>query len=82
MRLSATHTALGPHRLLAELWAVCGAVDPTPPSAHPRCECAPGYVGDNCTENRDDCEDHRCQNGAQCVDGVNGYSCLCAEGYR
>uniref|UniRef100_A0A452SV77 Slit homolog 1 protein n=1 Tax=Ursus americanus TaxID=9643 RepID=A0A452SV77_URSAM len=47
----------------------------------PRCECAPGYAGDNCSENQDDCRDHRCQHGAQCVDEVNSYSCLCAEGY-
>ena len=30
-----THTALGPHRLLAELWAVCGAVDPPHPRPTP-----------------------------------------------
>uniref|UniRef100_A0A8B9S595 Slit guidance ligand 1 n=1 Tax=Apteryx owenii TaxID=8824 RepID=A0A8B9S595_APTOW len=47
-----------------------------------RCECAPGYVGTNCSEDFDDCQDHRCQNNARCVDEVNGYSCLCAEGYR
>ncbi|KAB0352879.1 hypothetical protein FD754_017736 [Muntiacus muntjak] len=47
----------------------------------PRCECAPGYTGDNCSENQDDCRDHRCQNGAQCVDEANGYSCLCTQGY-
>lgn len=48
----------------------------------PRCECAPGYAGGNCTEKQDDCRDHRCQNGAQCVDEANGYSCLCTQGYR
>ncbi|XP_070637377.1 slit homolog 1 protein [Bos indicus] len=47
----------------------------------PRCECAPGYAGGNCTEKQDDCRDHRCQNGAQCVDEANGYSCLCTQGY-
>uniref|UniRef100_A0A8C4LRD3 Slit homolog 1 protein n=1 Tax=Equus asinus asinus TaxID=83772 RepID=A0A8C4LRD3_EQUAS len=45
------------------------------------CECAPGYTGDNCSENQDDCRDHGCQNGAQCLDEVNSYSCVCAEGY-
>ncbi|XP_027715682.1 slit homolog 1 protein [Vombatus ursinus] len=47
----------------------------------PKCECAPGYVGDNCSINYNDCIDHQCQNGARCVDEVNGYSCLCEDGY-
>uniref|UniRef100_A0A5F8GF80 Slit homolog 1 protein n=1 Tax=Monodelphis domestica TaxID=13616 RepID=A0A5F8GF80_MONDO len=47
----------------------------------PKCECAPGYIGDNCSINYDDCTHHQCQNGARCVDEVNGYSCLCEEGY-
>uniref|UniRef100_A0A6I8RF58 Slit homolog 1 protein n=1 Tax=Xenopus tropicalis TaxID=8364 RepID=A0A6I8RF58_XENTR len=47
----------------------------------PKCECAPGYGGDDCSLNYDDCKDHRCQNNALCVDEVNGYSCLCTEGY-
>jgi len=50
--------------------------------ACPRCECMPGYVGSNCSEDFDDCQDHRCQNNARCLDEVNGYSCLCTEGYR
>lgn len=52
------------------------------PPACPRCECVPGYVGTNCSEDFDDCQDHRCQNNARCLDEVNGYSCLCTEGYR
>lgn len=52
------------------------------PPACPRCECVPGYVGSNCSEDFDDCQDHRCQNNARCLDEVNGYSCLCTEGYR
>ncbi|MEE6486147.1 hypothetical protein FKM82_014524 [Ascaphus truei] len=48
----------------------------------PKCECAPGYIGDNCSLNYNDCKDHRCQNNAQCVDEINGYSCVCTEGHR
>ncbi|CAM2117906.1 unnamed protein product [Caretta caretta] len=47
----------------------------------PRCECAPGYGGDNCSLDYDACRDHRCQHGAQCQDEGNGYSCLCTQGY-
>lgn len=47
-----------------------------------RCVCSPGYVGDDCSLDYDDCEEHRCQNGAQCLDELNGYSCICPEGYR
>uniref|UniRef100_A0A8C5E9N0 Slit homolog 1a (Drosophila) n=1 Tax=Gouania willdenowi TaxID=441366 RepID=A0A8C5E9N0_GOUWI len=48
----------------------------------PRCVCSPGYVGDDCSVDYNDCEEHRCQNGAQCVDELNGYSCICPEGYN
>ena len=29
----------------------------------------------------DDCGGHLCENGGQCVDGVNEYTCNCADGY-
>lgn len=47
-----------------------------------RCVCSPGYVGDDCSVDYNDCGDHRCQNGAQCIDELNGYSCVCHQGYR
>lgn len=47
-----------------------------------RCVCAAGYVGDDCSVDYNDCEDHRCQNGAHCVDELSGYSCVCRQGYR
>uniref|UniRef100_A0A670HVK4 Slit homolog 1 protein n=1 Tax=Podarcis muralis TaxID=64176 RepID=A0A670HVK4_PODMU len=47
----------------------------------PKCECMPGFVGDNCSVDYDDCLDHRCQNNAKCFDEPNGYSCLCTGGY-
>uniref|UniRef100_A0A8C9TAL4 Slit guidance ligand 1 n=1 Tax=Scleropages formosus TaxID=113540 RepID=A0A8C9TAL4_SCLFO len=48
---------------------------------HCRCVCSPGYVGNNCSVDYDDCAEHRCQNGARCVDEVNGYTCICTPGY-
>ncbi|XP_030235556.1 slit homolog 1a [Gadus morhua] len=50
-------------------------------SAGPKCVCTPGYVGDDCSVDYDDCNEHRCLNGAQCLDEFNGYSCLCPDGY-
>ena len=29
----------------------------------------------------DDCPGHDCQNGGTCVDGVNTFTCNCADGY-
>ena len=29
----------------------------------------------------DDCADEPCQNGGQCEDGVNSYTCTCKPGY-
>ncbi|KAG7248933.1 hypothetical protein CRUP_015040, partial [Coryphaenoides rupestris] len=38
------------------------------------CICAPGWTGRHCRTDVDDCVQHRCQNGATCVDGINGYT--------
>uniref|UniRef100_A0A8C8IVZ8 Slit homolog 1a (Drosophila) n=1 Tax=Oncorhynchus tshawytscha TaxID=74940 RepID=A0A8C8IVZ8_ONCTS len=46
-----------------------------------RCVCSPGYVGDDCSVDYDDCEENRCPNRAQCVDQLNAYSCSCPDGY-
>lgn len=40
------------------------------------------YPGLNCEENINECETNPCRNGAECVDGVNKYTCLCPEGFE
>uniref|UniRef100_A0A4W6EH69 Slit homolog 1b (Drosophila) n=1 Tax=Lates calcarifer TaxID=8187 RepID=A0A4W6EH69_LATCA len=46
-----------------------------------RCVCIPGWVGPDCGIDYNECVDHRCQNGAQCVDHLDGYTCVCPQGY-
>uniref|UniRef100_A0A673GTN1 Slit homolog 1 protein-like n=1 Tax=Sinocyclocheilus rhinocerous TaxID=307959 RepID=A0A673GTN1_9TELE len=46
-----------------------------------KCICPPGFVGDDCSVDYNECEGHYCQNGALCVDHVAGYTCICPQGY-
>ena len=39
------------------------------------------YPGEFCEENIDDCENHGCEAGGRCVDGVGTFSCLCPRGF-
>lgn len=47
----------------------------------PVCECDRGFEGEFCEINVDDCKTasggNPCQNGGQCIDGVNRYDCNC-----
>ena len=43
--------------------------------------CISKYPGEFCEENIDDCENHGCEAGGRCVDGVGTFSCLCPRGY-
>uniref|UniRef100_A0AAR2LV45 Delta-like protein n=1 Tax=Pygocentrus nattereri TaxID=42514 RepID=A0AAR2LV45_PYGNA len=46
------------------------------------CECQEGFRGTYCHENINDCESNPCQNGGTCIDKVNVYQCICADGWE
>ena len=46
------------------------------------CVCTEGFSGENCAANIDDCASAPCQNGAQCVDGLETYQCNCVSGWQ
>ncbi|KAF7990587.1 hypothetical protein HCN44_000392 [Aphidius gifuensis] len=45
------------------------------------CICDPGYTGQHCHENINDCQGNPCLNGGTCVDLVNSFQCICREGW-
>lgn len=57
-----------------------------PDPNHPRgsgmyyCKCQPGYDGQRCEREIDECLSNPCVNGT-CIDMVNNYSCQCQPGY-
>ncbi|XP_074655599.1 uncharacterized protein LOC141909117 isoform X2 [Tubulanus polymorphus] len=46
------------------------------------CRCLPGFTGDDCGVNINDCELNPCFNNGTCVDEVNGFTCNCPSGFN
>ena len=38
-------------------------------------------LGTLCEINLNECSSHKCENGGSCIDGIDGYTCSCGEGY-
>nr|XP_027230187.1 protein jagged-1b-like [Penaeus vannamei] len=46
------------------------------------CVCVPGFTGQYCHINVNDCESSPCANGGTCVDLVSGFQCVCDQGWE
>ena len=53
--------------------------DPSPGSYS--CSCLDGFTESHCEMDISECLPTPCLNGATCIDDINQYDCICADGY-
>ena len=46
------------------------------------CQCNAGFTGSECETNINDCSPDPCRNGGTCSDGIDKYTCMCAEDFE
>ena len=52
-----------------------------PDNPYYQCSCIPGFTGQLCEIDINECESSPCKAGAACSDGIYSYSCNCPSGY-
>ncbi|XP_035673492.1 fibropellin-1-like [Branchiostoma floridae] len=45
------------------------------------CDCPPGFEGERCEIDTDECDSSPCQFGGTCKDGIDSFICSCLPGY-
>lgn len=46
------------------------------------CSCPNGFSGTSCEVNNDDCSPNPCGSGADCIDGIDNFECVCPSGSK